>query len=382
MLPHAFCIQGSPPLLWLHVISDALITLAYLVIPLALLYFLHKRPDIDFGWMGLLFGAFIVACGATHAMGIWTLWDPVYWYAGAIKAIAALASLGTAWVLVRLLPAALALPSAAQLRGMNADLEREVAGRQIAEEELRQAKAELERRLRMTEALLASNRDLQQFAVVAAHDLRGPISTMTGFLGMLRLRHGEQLGENGRNLIVRANRAAHQMSELIDGMLSLARLDSPGQAVQEVDAKQAAQDAVDLIEKDIQLADAHVEIAQLPRVYVQPQQFLQMLQNLISNAVKYRHPARRVHVNVSAEEQGEHWVFRVADNGIGIEGEYHERVFEIFQRLHGEQQYPGSGVGLAICQRIAKRHGGRIWVDSEPGQGSTFCFTLPKQPLT
>jgi light-regulated signal transduction histidine kinase (bacteriophytochrome) len=328
-----------------------------------------------------MFGAFIVACGATHAMGIWTLWDPVYWYEGAVKAFAAVASIGTAYTLVRILPAALTLPSGTQLRTLNADLEREISARSVAEQELRQAKSELERRLKTTEALLASNRDLQQLAAITAHDLRAPVLSMTALMSMLQIRHGDQLGESGRNLVIRADRAANQMSELIEGMLLLARLDSPGQGMQEFDAQEAARDAVNQIESDIAMADAHVEIAKLPNIHANRAQFVQLLQNLIGNAVKYRDQSRQVQIRVSADDEEEHWLFRVEDNGIGIEREYHGRVFEIFQRLHGHEQYPGSGIGLAICQRIALRHGGKVWVNSEPGQGSTFVFLISKAPL-
>lgn len=247
--------------------------------------------------------------------------------------------------------------------------------------ELRAEKSEQERRLKTTEALLASNRDLQQFAAITAHDLRAPVLSMTGFLSMLQRRHGEQLDESGRNLVMRANRAANHMGELIEGMLSLARLDSPGLKMQEFDAQKAARDAVNQIESDIAMADAHVEIAKLPNIHAHRVQFVQLLQNLIGNAVQYRDQSRQVQIRVSAEEEEEHWLFRVEDNGIGIEREHHGRIFEIFQRLHGQEQYPGNGIGLAICQRIALRHGGKVWVNSEPGQGSTFLFLISKTPL-
>jgi signal transduction histidine kinase len=383
LLPHAFCITGSPPLLWLHVISDALITLAYLVIPIALLHFVRKRRDIDFGWMGVLFGAFIVACGATHAMGIWTLWDPVYWYAGAVKAFTAVVSLGTAWALVQLLPVALSLPSAAQLREINANLEREIAARRHAEAELQAAKDELEQRLRTSEALLASNRDLQQFASVAAHDLRAPLQTMSGYLGLLRARHGPDLGEQGTTLVGRALTATVQMGEMIDGLLSLARLDARAQPVSEVPVRAAVDDALALLSADIQRCEAEVQIGTLPSAWVQRSQLVQLLQNLIGNALKYRTATQppRIEIRADAQPHSGEWLFSVRDNGIGIAAEHHERVFRIFDRLHSVQKYPGTGLGLAICQRIVMRHGGRIWVESALGQGSTFFFTLPKQPL-
>jgi signal transduction histidine kinase len=148
LLPHAFCISASQPLLLLHLVSDGLIAFAYLLIPWAILNFVRKRGDVPFDWVAWMFGAFIVACGVTHAMQMWTLWYPVYWYAGVAKAFTAAVSLGTAWMLYRLTPLALALPSAGQLRAANAALEQEVQARRAAERELAAAKAEVEQLLR------------------------------------------------------------------------------------------------------------------------------------------------------------------------------------------------------------------------------------------
>ncbi len=154
LLPHAFCISASQPLLLLHLVSDGLIAFAYLAIPWTILNFVRRRGDVPFGWIAWVFGAFIVACGVTHAMQVWTLWYPVYWYAGVAKAFTAAVSLGTAWLLYRLTPAALALPSAEQLRTANATLEREVAARRRAEAELAEAHRQLARRERETSAVL------------------------------------------------------------------------------------------------------------------------------------------------------------------------------------------------------------------------------------
>lgn len=152
LLPHSFCITASPPLLWLHVLSDGLIALAYLLIPVPLILFVRRRRDVPFGWLAWLFGAFIVACGATHAMHVWTLWDPVYWYAGVMKVFTAIVSLATALVLFRLLPRALAIPSSEDLRRVNGALEREVETRRGVEAALRRTQAELEAVLGRTRA--------------------------------------------------------------------------------------------------------------------------------------------------------------------------------------------------------------------------------------
>lgn len=148
LLPHAFCITGTPSLLWLHLVSDGLIAVAYLLIPWAMLNFIRQRQDLPFGWIAWVFGAFILACGMTHALEMWTLWEPVYWYSGVLKAFTAAVSLATAWLIYMLTPQALAIPSGAQLRSANEALEREIASRRQAESDLQAAKAELEVLLR------------------------------------------------------------------------------------------------------------------------------------------------------------------------------------------------------------------------------------------
>jgi signal transduction histidine kinase len=376
LLPHAFCISGSPPLLWMHVISDALIFLAYVAIPLALLHFVRRRSDIPFGWIGLLFGAFIVACGSTHAMEVWTIWQPVYWYSGLVKVFTAGVSLATAAVLVQLMPRLLALPSAAQLRSANDALEREVNSRRQAEAALHVANEELERRLKASEALLLSNRDLQQFASIAAHDLRSPLRSIGGYLGVIEARHGQAVGPGGVAIIHRAKGAVMQMDRLTDGLLTYARLDAQEEPMAEVDCNVLLDDCRHALEAALAESGAHLQVERLPIVLADRTQLLQLFQNLLSNAIKYSDGAAP-EIRVAAR-RGEHeWVFSVSDNGIGIEPQHCERIFKIFERLHSQQEYAGSGIGLAVCQRIVDRMGGRIWVESEPGQGSTFYVAMP-----
>lgn len=378
LLPHGFCITGSPGLLWLHVISDAIIALSYLAIPIALLYVIQRRPDVPFGWMGVLFGAFIVACGTTHAMGVWTIWNPDYWYAGSLKAFTALVSVATAAALFRLVPTLLVQPSAAQLRTVNAALEREVASRVEAEKALQLVKQELEARLRRTEALLQSNNDLQQFAFIASHDLRSPLRSITGYLDLLQSRYRESLDAKALDLIKRTAGAAAKMDRLTDGLLSYARLDALEQPLQAIDCNQCVADSLLLIDSDITESGATLHIDELPHVVGNPIQLEQLFQNLIGNAIKYRQQRPPV-VKVSAQRGDGHWQFSVTDNGLGIDAQHRERIFKIFERLHvdGGRSGSGSGIGLAVCQRIVERRGGRLWLESTPGEGSTFFFTMP-----
>jgi light-regulated signal transduction histidine kinase (bacteriophytochrome) len=363
-------------LLWLHVISDAVTAVSYLVIPVALLYVIRRRPDVPFGWLGLLFGAFIVACGTTHAMGVWTIWNPDYWYAGSLKAFTALVSVASAAALFRLVPTLLVQPSAAQLRAVNAALEREVASRVEAEKALQAAKLELEARLQRTEVLLQSNSDLQQFAFIASHDLRSPLRSITGYLDLLQSRYRESLDAKAFDLIKRTAGAAAKMDRLTDGLLSYARLDANDEPMQAIDCNKCVADSLLLIDSDIAESGATLQIDDLPNVVGHPIQLVQLFQNLIDNAIKYRHQ-RPLVVTVSAKRGDSHWLFSVADNGLGIDAQHRHRIFKIFERLHVDGDRSGSGIGLAVCQRIVERRGGRLWVESTPGEGSTFFFTVP-----
>lgn len=380
LLPHGFCITGSPALLWLHVISDSVIAMAYLAIPVALLYVIRHRPEIPFGWLGLLFGAFIVACGTTHAMDVWTIWNPVYWYSGSLKAFTALVSVATAAALFHLVPALLALPSAAQLRRANEALEREVACRVDAEKALQAAKHELEVRLQRTEVLLQSNSDLQQFAFIASHDLRSPLRSITGYLDLLQARYGQSLDAKAIDLIQRTAGAAAKMDSLTDGLLSYARLDAQDQPMQDVDCNKAVADSVLLIDSAIAESGATLHLNDLPHVTGNAAQLVQLFQNLMDNAIKYRQQ-RPPEITVSARRGDGEWTFSVTDNGLGIDAQHRDRIFKIFERLHSDGDRMGSGIGLAVCQRIVERRGGRLWVDSVPGEGSTFFFTVPDTPV-
>jgi signal transduction histidine kinase len=362
LLPHGYCISGSPPLLWLHVISDALIALAYFAIPLSLVRFVRRRRDIPFGWMGMLFGLFIVACGLTHLMGVWTIWEPVYWYSGLVKAITAVASLGTAWALVRLMPLALALPSTAALRAVNQALEREITQRRQAESELKAVKQ-------------ASGVELQQFASVASHDLRAPLRSVTGMLSMLQTRYGQVLDAAGLDVVRRAKRAVAQMDQLTDGLLSYARLDGEDQPKAQVDCNAVVADALMLLEVPVRESGAQVGVTPLPTVMANRQQLIRLFQNLISNAIKYCEVTPQLHISAERSDGG--WTFSIQDNGIGIAPQHRERIFLMFERLHVDQSYEGTGIGLSICQRIVDGHGGRIWVEGAPKHGSIIFFTIP-----
>ncbi|GGM17076.1 ATP-binding protein [Deinococcus aerophilus] len=223
-----------------------------------------------------------------------------------------------------------------------------------------------------------SNAELEQFAYVASHDLQAPIRAVTSFAGIIERRYGTQLDERGRMYVQQIVHGGEQMKRLIDNLLAFSRLHTRRQELVPVDSAAVFDTVVGRLQTGPLPSGASVTRQKLPVVCADAPQLDQLLQNLISNGLKYRREGVPPQVRVWAERDGAWWRFAVSDNGIGIEQQYFERIFVIFQRLHGQEEYEGTGIGLAVCQKIIERHGGRLWVESRPGQGSTFFFTLPQ----
>ncbi len=227
------------------------------------------------------------------------------------------------------------------------------------------------------EELARSNAELEQFAYVASHDLQEPLRMVASYTQLLARRYKGKLDAAADEFIAFAVDGATRMQYLIQDLLSYSRLTTKGQNLQPTDAAAACQTALEHLRGAIESSSAKVAVGELPKVMAYSTQLTQLFQNLIGNAIKYC-KERVPEVAVSAKVDGERWLFSVRDNGIGIEPQYFERIFQMFQRLHTREQYSGTGIGLAICRKIAERHGGRIWVESQPGQGSNFQFTLPR----
>jgi light-regulated signal transduction histidine kinase (bacteriophytochrome) len=231
-------------------------------------------------------------------------------------------------------------------------------------------------RVRAQQALERTILDLRQFAYAASHDLRTPLRSISGFAQLLQKKHTGLVDEEASHWIARIVSGANRMERLIEDLLSYARLESQDRNLVSVDCAAVVDDALQLLESEIRETRAEVTSGPLPTITGDQGQLVQLFQNLIGNAIKY-HGARPPRVHVSAQRRDGAWVFSVSDNGIGIEPGQHQRIFEIFRRLHTQREYPGTGIGLAVCRRVVERHGGTIWVESEPGQGSTFRFTIP-----
>ena len=244
---------------------------------------------------------------------------------------------------------------------------RDITQRKRAEDKLRGVLAELER----------SNKDLEQFASIASHDLQEPLRMVASYTQLLAERYEGQLDEKAKKYIAYVVEGAVRMQRLVNDLLAYSRVGTRGNPIEPTDAGRVLGQAIGDLATAIEESRAIVTNEDLPMVRADASQLVQVFQNLLANAIKFRgEDFPRVHV--SARDEGCEWVFSVRDNGIGIDRQYAERIFVIFQRLHTRQEYPGTGIGLAVCKRIVERHGGKIWVESEPGKGSTFSFTVPK----
>jgi signal transduction histidine kinase len=250
-----------------------------------------------------------------------------------------------------------------EVRAVNADLEQRVADRT----------AELNERAK---DLARSNSELQQFAYVASHDLQEPLRMVASFTQLLAKRYGEKLDDDAHDFINFAVDGATRMQTLISDLLNYSRVGTQGKPLVPTDSETLFKRVLESLQFSIEESGAVIVSDPLPMVMADPQQLGQLFQNLLTNAIKF-HGEEPPHVRISTERNGNDWKISVRDNGIGISQDHAERIFVIFQRLHTKTEYPGTGIGLAICKKIVERHGGRIWIEPSPGGGTTFCFTIP-----
>lgn len=337
--PHGACYLWTPGLIAVHAAADGLIALAYFSIPVALVYFVRKRPDVPFGGIFWMFGLFIIACGTTHLLSIFEIWHGAYWLSATVKVVTAIASVATAVMLAPVIPSALKLRSASELEAVNAELE--------------------------------------SFSYSVSHDLRAPVRAIAGYAAMVEEDCAAELSDEGLRLLRVVQEEAARMGQLIDDVLALSRLGR----------KRAEQNLVEMTALVRAIAqeesaradrgDLEIGIELLPDVCGDPVLLRQVWTNLIANAIKFSRGRDRPVIHVSgALDRGEA-IYRIEDNGVGFDERYAAKLFQIFQRLHRDDEFPGTGVGLAIAQRAVALHGGRIWAHSRIDEGATFSFALP-----
>lgn len=387
LLPHALSFAGQGDLLWLHVGADALTALAYFMIPMTLVYFLRRRQGtLSFGWAISLFAAFILLCGTSYVLGIITLWSPIYWAQGWLKLLTALVSIATAAAILPLVPRLLAMRSPeeleaanqqlaqanARLEETNHQLQLEMAAREVAERELRRSLTDLNRAVA----------ELEQFAYIASHDLQAPLRNIAGFVQLLERRYRERLEGDGLEFLDFIGQGVRQMKALIEDLLALSRVGRGAESRLEPRPLAATlEEALKPLSAQIASSGAEIVHGELPVVLAEHRLLGQLFQNLIGNALKFQAPGAQARIEIRCASEGERWHLRIADNGIGIPPAQLEAVFAIFRRLHPQDEYEGSGIGLAICRKIAAYHGGELYATSEgEGRGSQFHLLLPQQP--
>lgn len=519
--PHGHCFLWDPPLLWLLVVANILIALAYFSIPFALVVIVRRRRDLLHRWVFWAFAAFILGCGLTHAVYVATIWTPVYWVQGSVDGLTALASAATALALWRLLPRIIALPDQRELRKTNEELRAEVEKRQRAEERARRSEERFrtllesapdgivvtdgsgtiqlvnsaveslfeyhrdeligqpvevlvpeelrgaheahrkkymenpvarpmgididlqarkkdgkllpvevslsplqdpeasdnepnslsphegsgdsivsvirdssprkryERELKsLTKALEwrntqleAINSEMKSFTYSVSHDLRSPLRAVEGFARILAKEAETSISEKGAHALDRIRRNTAHMNSLIEDLLSLSRLGQQALDTKQVDMNEMVSSALSELTEERRAKNPEIRIGDLPACNADPGMLQQVFVNLIGNAIKYSRDRENPYIEVGASLVAEEYVYYVRDNGAGFDPEYADQLFGAFQRLHSAEEFEGTGVGLAIVQRIINRHGGRIWAEGHIDNGAAFYFTLPSRTV-
>jgi signal transduction histidine kinase len=349
-MPHATCYLRNPKMILLHVSSDLAIGFSYVCISTTLGYLVYRASrDIPFHWMFLAFGLFIVTCGMTHFMEVWTVWKPLYWLAGYVKVICAAASVTTAIALFPLVPRIFALINSVK----------------VSEQRRQQ--------------LQTAYGEMESFTYSVSHDLRAPLRAVLGMARVLEEDHGSKLDADAKAYLERIRAASDKMDGLIRDMLEYSQVTRAEIALVPVSVRSALAEAKAALSADFEKSGAVLEESTpLPGVTGNARLLTQVLMNLIGNAIKFTRPGERPRVTIAAQEYGNLVRIAVTDNGIGIAPEYQQQIFKMFERLHSASEYPGTGIGLAIAQKATERMNGRVGVESASGEGSTFWIELPK----
>lgn len=335
---------------WLYIISDLLIWAAYFTIPLIIInYILKKKAALKFNKAYIYFAAFILLCGSTHFLDAVMFWHPMYRLNALVRLITALVSLATVYHLIKILPQAFSQKTSLELE------------------------AEILRRKEAERKLLEANEGLKAFASMASHDLKEPLRKITSFTTILNSRNKDKFDEPSKQYADKIITSSERMHSLIEDILTLSSI-SDNIEMQNVDTTHVVKKAVEDLELKIKEKNARIDLGVLPPVKGNEGYLTQLFSNLIANSLKFSN--RPPEIKISGEQIAGKVRIRVSDNGVGIEKENYQKIFEAFQRLHSKLEYEGTGIGLAICKKIVDMHKGEINVESKPGEGTTFTIVL------
>ncbi|MCY7358942.1 MAG: two-component sensor histidine kinase [Rudanella sp.] len=342
---------------WLYIVSDLMIWGAYMSIPLILIRFVAVKKGVPLLSVFYLFGAFILLCGLTHLLDAIMFWWPAYRLSALIRFLTGVVSIFTVLALIRYFNEAIGLKTSQEFS------------------------VEMSFRQQALQELTRSNEELQQFAYVASHDLQSPLNTIENYLSLLEHQHAQEITPDARQLIGVSRAAAGRMRTLINDLLEFSRVGNDTEWSQ-VNLNDVLAEIIDEQQAEIRQTGASVKLVPLPTLLGHPTDMKQLFQNLLSNGLKYSQTGVSPVIKIWGEDQGTKYLLAVSDNGIGIEKQHFDKIFQLFQRLHSRNQYPGTGIGLATCKKIIDLYGGEIWLDSTVGTGSTFYLTIPKQIKT
>lgn len=364
---------------WL-VVADGVIAVGLLVLSVVLFYFSHRRPALADRRLLVMLAATLLALALVHLVELWTAFRPIPWLEGATKISAAIVGASTAVAFALAIPSLLRRPDSTVLAQANRELRHEIRERERTEAQTRQTNAELEARVtERTRELERSNEELERFAYVASHDLREPLRMVKSYTQLLARRYRGKLDPTADEFIDYAVEGCDRMGELIHDVLEYSRVGRREQS-EPVEAAEVLEVARQNLKLAIEESGAQITVGALPRLHCRRSDLVALLQNLVGNAIKYRGDAPP-NIHVGAERREHEDMVYVRDDGIGLDTQKHgERIFGMFQRLHPRGEYGGTGMGLALCKKIVETHGGRIWVESEPGQGATFYCAFPREP--
>ncbi|HEY0917048.1 MAG TPA: ATP-binding protein, partial [Solimonas sp.] len=318
LMPHAFCFVGRQDLILLHVLGDLTIALAYFMIPVTMTYFLRRyRNRISFNWAIALFAAFITLCGITHVFGIITIWHPVYYLEGWIKALTALVSLATALAIIPLVPKLLAMRSPQELQESNHRLQEEILLRESAERNLRKSLTEQKR----------ASAELEQFAYITSHDLQAPLRNISGFSRLLAQRYKSKLDGDALEFLEFIEQGTRQMQTLINDLLALSRVGRTDSPFEKKPLGSTLEKARKALESEFERSGATLLAENLPEITADHSLLQQLFQNLVGNAIKFQPPGGKPVIEVYCDRRKDEWHITVIDNGIGIPADQLENIF-------------------------------------------------------